>query len=76
MHAPSDRHRAEEIMRTDERNCSRENWRRREARVAAALVIELAVAQELELRPVKGVAVDLPMVQLDRADGLLGREEV
>ena len=41
-----------------------------------AFVVELAAAQELQLRPVERVAVNLPMVQLDRADGLLGREEM
>ena len=45
-----------------------------EARVAGALVVERAVAHEVELRPVEGVAVDLPVIELDRADGLVGRE--
>ena len=67
---------AEEIVRADERHGLEEIRERREARVAGALVVELAAAQQLELRPVEGVAVDLAVIQLDRADGLLGREEV
>ena len=67
---------AEQIVRTDERHRFEKIGERREARVATALVVELAAAQELELRPMERVAVDLSVIQLDRADGLLGREEV
>ena len=56
---------AEEVVRTDERDGFEKICDGREARVATAFIIELAVTQELELRPVEGVAVNLPVVQLD-----------
>ena len=68
--------RAEEIVRADERHRLKKIGERREARIAAALVVEFAAAQEFQLRSVERVAVNLPVVELDRADGLLGREEV
>ena len=64
------------VVRADERHGLEEIRERREARVAGALVVELAAAQTLQLRPMERVAVDLPVIQLDGADGLLGREEV
>jgi hypothetical protein len=44
----------------------------REACVAGPLVVERSRAQELELRAVEGVAVDLAVIQLDGADSLVG----
>jgi hypothetical protein len=43
------------------------------ARIPIALVVEFAATQELELRQVKRVAVNLPVAELDGADGLFGR---
>ena len=63
-----------EIMRTDERHRLQEVRDGSKALVAAAFVVELAPAQELNLWSVKGVAINLPMVELDGAVRLLGRE--
>ena len=41
-----------------------------------ARVVELASAQELELAAVKGVPINLPVIELDRANGLRGREQM
>ena len=53
---------------------SRKSATLREARVAFALVVERALAQEIALRAVVGKAVDLAVIQLDRANGLIGGE--
>ena len=43
-------------------------------RVTGALVVELAGAEKVELRPVVGERIDLTVVELDRADRLVGRK--
>src|SRR5436190_1896620 len=63
-------------MRTDERHRFEKICDRREVRVTTTFVIKFSATQELELGSVEGVAINLPVVELDRADGLLGREEV
>ena len=45
-----------------------------EAGCRQPFVVERARADEFELRPMLRVAVDLPMVELDGADGLIGGE--
>ena len=67
---------AEEIMRADERNGFEKIGDCGEACISGAFVIKLAAPQELQLRPVEGVAISLSVVEFDGSDGLLGREEV
>jgi hypothetical protein len=42
--------------------------------IAVALVVEGPGAHEIELRAVIGKTVDLPVIELDGADGLASRE--
>ena len=63
-------------MRTDERHCFQKIGDWCKACVATTFVIEFSPTQELELRPVERIAVDLSMIQLDGTDGLFGREDV
>ena len=63
-------------MRADERYRFKKIRDGCKARITSSLFVELAVTQELKLRPMERVAVNLPVIQLDGADGLLGREEV
>ena len=66
----------EEVVRTDSGDAFEEFGERREAhgrgRALCALVVEDAGTQEFELRSMVRVCIDLPMVELDRADGLIG----
>ena len=55
----------EQIVRTDFWNAFEKIGEWREARVALALVIELAPAQKRQLAAVESVAVHLPVIQLD-----------
>src|ERR1700694_2586504 len=61
---------AKEVMWASCRHALQEISEGCKACVAPALVVECACAQQLELRPMVGVAVHLPVVQLDGANGL------
>ena len=61
-------------MRADRGNAFKKVGDVGEARVAFAFVVELAGAHEVQLRPMKGETVDLPMIELDGANGLAGGE--
>ena len=63
-------------MRADERDGFEKIRQRCKAFVTGALVVEFAAAQQFKLRPVKCVAVDLSVIELDGADGLRWREEM
>ena len=60
----------EEFVRTIRRYVFEKIGKRREARVALALVVEHSRAQEVELRSVVGEAIDLAVIELDGADRL------
>ena len=68
--------RTEEFVRTNEGHRFQEICERCEARVAVPLIIKLAFAQKLELTAVKGVTIDLAVVELDGANGLRRRENM
>jgi hypothetical protein len=65
---------AEEVVRTVRRDALEVIGDGRKPRVPAVLVVERTGAEKVQLRPVEGVAVDLPMIELDGADRLIGRE--
>ena len=61
----------EKFVRTIRRYAFEKVGERHETLIAFALVVQRPRAQEVELRAMVGEAVDLPVVELDRADRLV-----